>query len=171
MKEGEAMKWVIPVALSFVFFVSMGTGPVHAQAKGGVELRMVAEQEIEVVNDDGEKEVKRIEAAKVVPGDVVIYTIHYMNRGEEAADSVVITNPIPEHMIYKNGSASGEGTTITFSVDEGKTYDSPENLKVVAAEGKERPAQASDYTHVRWTFKESLLPEATGYVAFRAILQ
>ena len=165
------MKGVLPVALSFLLFVSIGTGSARAQAKGTIELRMTAEQEIEVINADGVKEVKRVEAARVVPGDEVIYTIHYMNVGGEAADSVVITNPVPEHMVYKNRSALGEGTTITFSVDGGTAYDLPENLTVLDDEGKERPAKASNYTHVRWTFVESLLPETAGYVAFRAILE
>jgi uncharacterized repeat protein (TIGR01451 family) len=165
------MKWIMPVALSLLILASAGTGIVHAQAKGSVELRMVAEQEIEITNAEGKKELKRIEASRVVPGDEVIYTIHYMNTGQEAADSVVITNPIPAHMMYKDGSASGEDTAIMFSVDGGTTYDLPENLKLLDSEGKERPATASDYTHVRWTFEESLLPETGGYVSFRAILE
>jgi len=165
------MKWIIPIALSFLLLAFIGTGTAHAQTKGSIELRMLAEQEIEVINAEGVKEVKRIEAARVVPGDEVIYTIHYMNVGKESADSVVITNPVPSHMMYKDGSASGEGTAITFSVDGGKTYASPENLKVLDSEGKERRAKASDYTHARWTFMESLLPETGGYVSFRAILK
>ena len=165
------MKRIKHIALSFLLIVFMGTSAVQAQAKGSIELRMLAEQEIEVVNAEGVKEMKRIEAARVVPGDEVIYTIQYMNVGEEAADSVVITNPVPDHMMYKNGSASGENTAVTFSVDGGKTYESPENLKVLDSEGKERPAKASDYTHVRWILSASLLPETGGYVSFRAILE
>ena len=165
------MKRIISVTLSFLLLAFTASSIVYAQAKGSIELRMTAEQEIEVVNADGEKEMRRIEAAKVVPGDEVIYTIHYMNAGAEPADSVVITNPIPIHMMYKEGSASGEGTAITFSVDGGKTYDLPENLIILDSKGKERPATASDYTHVRWTLTGSLLPETGGNVSFRAILE
>jgi hypothetical protein len=74
-------------------------------------------------------------------------------------------------MLYKDGSAGGEGTVITFSVDDGKTYDVPGNLKVLDADGKERSAVASDYTHIRWTLEKSVSPEAVGYVSFRAILE
>jgi len=165
------MKRIMSIVLSFLLLATIGTGFVHAQEKGNIVLRMVAEQEIEVINADGEKELKRTEAARVVPGDEVIYTIHYTNVSEEPADNVVITNPVPNNMRYKDGSASGDGASITFSVDEGKTYDSPDNLKVVDSEGNERPATPSDYTHIRWNFSESLLPETTGQVAFRAILE
>ena len=45
-----------------------------AADKGAVELKSVAEIEVTIKNDKGEKEVKRVEAAKtnVVPGDAVI---------------------------------------------------------------------------------------------------
>jgi uncharacterized repeat protein (TIGR01451 family) len=162
---------MVPAALLLALFVFVGTGTVQAQQKGSIELRMIAEQEVEVIKTEGEKEVKRLPAARVVPGDEVIYTIFYRNLGAEMADSVAITNPVPAHMLYKDGSAGGEGTVITFSVDNGKTYDAAGNLKVLDADGKERPAMASDYTHVRWTLEESLPPAAVGRVSFAAILE
>jgi uncharacterized repeat protein (TIGR01451 family) len=165
------MNKILPVALSLLVLVAAGADTVRAQQKGSIELRMIAEQEVEVTSAEGEKEVKRMPAAVVVPGDEVIYTISYRNVGEDTADSVVITNPVPTHMLYKDGSAGGEGTVITFSVDDGKTYDVPGNLKVLDADGKERSAVASDYTHIRWTLEKSVSPEAVGYVSFRAILE
>lgn len=165
------MKRIEPVALALLLLAFVGVGVVRAQQERPIELTMVAEQEITVINAQGEKEVKRVPAARVVPGNEVVYTIFYRNVGEEMADNVVITNPVPEHMMYKDGSADGKGTSITFSVDGGKTYDVPANLKVRDAEGEERPAKATDYTHVRWTLNESLAPEAQGLVSFRAILE
>ena len=165
------MKKMVPVALSLLLLVFAGTGAVRAQQKGSIELRMIAEQEVEVINAEGEKEVKRVSAARVVPGDEVIYTIFYRNVGEAVADNVAITNPVPAHTLYKDGSAGGEGVVITFSVDDGNIYDMPGNLKVLDGDGKERPALASDYTHVRWTLEESLPPKMVGHVSFRSILE
>ncbi len=66
-----------------------------AQDKGTIELKSIAEVEIEDFNAEGQKVVKRVPAAKVVPGSEVIYTNLYTNVGSEAAAKVVITNPIP----------------------------------------------------------------------------
>jgi uncharacterized repeat protein (TIGR01451 family) len=142
-----------------------------AERDSAVELMTLAEVEVEVITEDGEKEVRRVEAAKVIPGDEVIYTIRYANTGDEPAENIVITDPIPEHMLYLGGSAYGEGAAITFSVDDGKTFDVADNLTVTADDGTERPAGPSDYTHIKWMLEGELEPDAGGFVTFRAELQ
>jgi uncharacterized repeat protein (TIGR01451 family) len=142
-----------------------------AEKDAVVEIRTLAEVEVEIVAQGGEKEIQRMEAAKVIPGDEVIYTIHYANVGGEPAENIVITDPIPEHMLYLEGSASGEGSVVTFSVDDGKSFDVEGNLKVPVEDGSERPAEPSDYTHVKWTLERELEPEAEGFVTFRAQLK
>jgi uncharacterized repeat protein (TIGR01451 family) len=160
---------VILLPLMLIAFVTGGTP--WAQEKGNIELKAVAEVEVEEFNEEGMKVIKRVPAGKVLPGTEVIYTVFYTNVGKAPAEKVIITNPIPEHMVYKEGSGFGEGTVITFSVDKGKTYDVPENLKVVGDDGKGHPAKASDYTHVRWSFPGPLPAHAEGHVSFRAILE
>lgn len=154
-----------------MILVSAGTHPAWSQEKGTVELKAVAEMEVEVINDDGQTEIQLIPAAKVVPGDVVIYTIHYTNNGTEPAENFVITNPIPEHMIYMPASAGGENSEIAFSVDGGDSYDTPENLTITDSQGKQRAAKVSDYTHIRWAMNEPVAPEQTGHVNFKAQLE
>jgi uncharacterized repeat protein (TIGR01451 family) len=144
---------------------------VMAEKDAVIELKTLAEIEVEVVTEEGEKEIQRVDASKVIPGDEVIYTIHYANTGTEPAENIVITDPIPEHMLYLDGSAAGEGAIVTFSVDDGKSFDVATNLKVPADDGGERPARASDYTHVKWTLEGDVEPEASGFVTFRAQLQ
>jgi uncharacterized repeat protein (TIGR01451 family) len=170
-RGGYKMKRYVLIVLAALLIAFVANSAVWAQPKGNIELKAVAEVEMEVVNAKGEKELKRVPAASVVPGDFVIYTIYYANVGKEPADKVVIINPVPEHMRYEDGSASGEGTRITFSVDDGKTYELPEKLTVVDADGKMRPAKGSDYTHIRWTLQKSLAPEEKGIVNFRAQLE
>ena len=142
-----------------------------AQEKGSIELKMVAEKEIVVENENGEKEIKREAVEKVIPGDHVIYTIEYKNVGAENADSVVINNPVPENMHYVPGTADSDTTDVVFSIDSGKTFDKLENLKVAEEDGTERPATAKDCTNIRWTLTESLEAGQTGEVAYRAALQ
>lgn len=142
----------------------------NAADKGVIELRSVSEIDVTVTNDKGEKEVKRVEAAKanVTPGEAVIFTTYYSNNGKEAASDIVINNPMPEYMLYVDGTAEGAGTRIEFSVDNGKSYGMPESLKVKDEKGKERTAIASDYTHIRWTLSKPLAPGGKGSVSFRA---
>jgi uncharacterized repeat protein (TIGR01451 family) len=152
-----------------LIFVSADT--LWAQKQGNIELITVAEIEIEDFNEEGQKEIKRVPSVKVIPGEEVIYTIYYSNNGQKMTDNIVITNPLPEHVRYKDSSAAGDGTAIVFSVDDGKTFDVPENLKVQDATGKEFPAIASDYTHIRWVLQSSLPLNAKGQVSFRTILE
>lgn len=155
------------IVFSMIFLLSFQAS---AADKGTVELTSVAEIEVTVKNDKGEKEVKRVEASKanVVPGDAVIFTTYYSNNGKEAASDIVINNPMPEHMLYIEGSAEGNGTRIEFSIDKGKSFGTPDKLRIKSADGKERPAGPSDYTSIRWTFSGPLAPGGKGSVSFRA---
>lgn len=147
----------------------------HAQAPaGGVQLVNVAQKEIEV--DEGGQRVRRlVEPGKMIPGDAVVYTISYTNKGARAAERVVVTNPVPQHTRMRAGSAEGAGTEITYSVDGGKTFAAPDKLTVTVrdASGKSatRPAVAADFTHVRWALKDPLAAGASGFVRFRTVIQ
>jgi len=165
------MKRQMFIMLSLLLFTCVGSTALWAQQGGIVELNAVAEMEKEVVNSKGQKELIRVPIARAVPGDEVIYTIHYTNTGQEPADNVVIINPVPEHMIYTPGSAAGADTVIVFSVDNSETYDFPEKLRVTGTDGNIRPARASDYTHIKWTRQKSLMPGEKGHVSFRARLR
>ena len=66
-------------------------------------------------------------AAKVVPGDEVVWTIVANNVCTTPAGDVAITNPVPEHMRYVGSSAFGPGANIEFSLD-GSTFAVPEAL-------------------------------------------
>ena len=141
-----------------------------AADNGIIELKSVSEVEITVENDKGEKVVSRVAAAmaNITPGDTVIFTNYYSNPGDKEVDNVVLTNPVPKHMLYVDGSAEGKGTRIEFSVDQGQSYDLPEKLKMKAEDGKERAAGAADYTHIKWSLTGSIGGGGTGSVSFKA---
>ena len=143
---------------------------VLAQQKGGLVINTVSEVEITQTSADGKKELKRIDATtgNVAPGQSVIFTNYYTYTGDKPATDVVIKNPVPEHMLYEDGTAEGKGTKIEFSVDKGKTFAMAEKLKVKTAEGKQRQAAAADYTHIRWTLEQPLQNGGKGSVSFRA---
>lgn len=157
---------IVPV----LFLALLLTVQARAADKGGIELKSVSEVEVTVKNAKGEKEVKKVEAAKanVVPGDTVIFTNYYANMGDKPATNVVITNPVPEHMLYLDGTAEGKGAKIEFSADKGKTFAPAGKLKVKGADGKEKQAAAADYTHIRWTLEGAVEKGGKGSVSFKA---
>ena len=138
-----------------------------------VELVTKAEREVEVL-EKGVKVKKSGPPEKIVPGDEVLYTVAYMNKTAKPAEKIVITNPVPKHTRYKDGTAAGEGTDITFSVDHGKTFATSDKLTVAIKDksGKNvvRPATAQDYTHIRWVIRQSVAPGRSGTVTFHAVV-
>lgn len=138
---------------------------------GAVKLTSLAEVEQVTVGKDGKSSVKRVPPAKAVPGTEVIFTTVFENVSNKPAGDIVITNPVPDNTSYKAGSAMGRDTEITYSVDGGRNFAAPEQLKVKGADGKMRTAQASEYTHIRWRYKKQLPPGKSGDVSFRAVIK
>jgi len=145
-----------------MLYLALGFG--QANADEGMELQMFVEEQIEVIDEQGNHNQKRIAAESVIPGDTIAYSTRYKNNGKAPADNVIITNIIPKEVTYLPGSAKGS-MTITYSVDGGKHFDRQENLSITMEDGKSRPATVKDYTHIRW-----LLPrvnsDETGHVSF-----
>jgi len=141
----------------------------HA-ADGAITVKNIAQTEVEVVDKIGKKALQRLPVEKAIPGTEVIYTTTFENISKASASNIVINNPIPENTLYKADSAFGKDCEILFSVD-GKKFAHAEELKVKDAEGKERNAVASDYTHIRWTYKVPLAPGKSGSVGFRATIK
>jgi uncharacterized repeat protein (TIGR01451 family) len=142
----------------------------RAQQQGSIELKSKAETEVTTTNEKGEKRVKLVEVskAKVTPGDIVVFTTNYKNISKQAADQVVISNPVPKHMEYVDRSAEGKGATIEYSVDNGKSYGALDTLFILDSQGKKQKASAPDCTDIRWTLNKPLLPNSAGFVSFKA---
>lgn len=143
-----------------------------AQAQN-VELVTKAEREVDVL-EKGITIKKLAPPQKMVPGDEVIYTVTYTNKTAKPAENITVTNPVPKHTRYRDGSAAGDNAEITFSVDGGKTFSTPDKLTVAAKDkgGKDsvRPASGADYTHIRWVVKQNMAPGQSGTVRFRAVI-
>jgi uncharacterized repeat protein (TIGR01451 family) len=115
--------------------------------------------------DHGAPLAKLQTAERIVPGDVLIYTVEVRNAGRYAAESAVVVQPIPNHMMYVADSAVGPGVDVDYSVDGGRTFGQPEDLKLA---GAAKRAGAADYTHIRWRLRNRLKPNSTAYLRFRA---
>ncbi|MEQ1661548.1 MAG: hypothetical protein ABL877_02505 [Thiobacillus sp.] len=152
------------VALCFAFAL-----PAHA-APGAVEVKSIAEVEVEVVNAKGKKELKRQPVEKAVPGTEVIYTTTFKNLVTKPVGNIALTNPIPNNTTYKAGSASGVNTDITYSLN-GKDYAPLDALKVKGKDGKERAALPAEISHIRWTYRGDLPVGKTGEISFRTVIK
>jgi uncharacterized repeat protein (TIGR01451 family) len=146
----------------------------HASASVAPEVTLDYEVQkvVQTGSTDPAAATLLVPADAVAPGDELVYTIAFTNEGASAvaARGVVITNPIPPELVFVAGSAAGDDTEISYSVDDGRTFAPPEGL-TVAADGIERTAPASSYTTIRWVFTVPLEPGATSRVWFRARLE
>lgn len=159
------MNFLKTVALASALVLSL-----NAQAEEGkLEIKTVVQKEEQVTDANGKTTVQLVAVESVVPGEEVIYTVSYTNISDEKTDNIVITNPIPAQLTYVQGSAFGPGTQITFSVDGGKTFGSPETL-LVNDNGLERSATAEDFTNIRWQVTGELNSGDRGFARFRARL-
>jgi uncharacterized repeat protein (TIGR01451 family) len=134
-----------------------------------LDLTTSVQKEQIVMNIAGETEVQLVPAATVVPGEKVIYSISFRNISDEGAENVVITNPIAAELTYVDGSATREGADIQFSIDGGASFANRNEL-AVDEDGAQRPAEAKDFTHIRWVLQEELAAGAQGVMRFAAVL-
>lgn len=144
---------------------------VAATNNGPIKFSSNVQTEVEVVGVNGKKHLERQPANRVIPGSVVLYINTFENVSKKPVDGIATTNPIPANTEYQAGSAFGEDTEMTFSVDGGKTFAAPDALKIKAADGSEQLAKASAYTHIRWVYKKQLPAGAMAEVGFRATIK
>jgi uncharacterized repeat protein (TIGR01451 family) len=140
-----------------------------AWAQSPVSLKSTVETERMVKQADGQMLLKRSPVKSAVPGEEVIFTNTFSNVGTKPAADLVLTNPIATDLRLKK--AWGEGAVITYSVDGGKAYDAPEQLKVPGKDGQLRAAKVDDYTHVRWVMQGALAVGASTAVGFNATVR
>jgi uncharacterized repeat protein (TIGR01451 family) len=143
---------------------------VIAAEQGCIELKSSAEVEEQYKNEQGQTATRLIPAGKVVPGNEVVWTITAKNVCDKPADNVVIANPVPEHMAYVADSAMGTGTDIAYSLD-GQEFKPAAALTVRNADGSSRAARPDEYRAIRWIYKASFAPGASGFVRYRAVVK
>jgi uncharacterized repeat protein (TIGR01451 family) len=143
--------------------------PLTVFAKPLVSVNMKAEKDV-TVTVKGEKTTKRVAATNINPGDVIFYTLNYVNSGDEAATNAVLDDPIPKGTVYLPGSAFGKDADISFSIDSGNTFKKPSLLtyevKLPNGKTEKKSASPEEYTNIRWTV--SVIPaNGSGQVGFQ----
>lgn len=159
----------IPLLPALWLGFALATGSL-AQAQGTLEMKNTAELETVVKTADGKVEKRRSPAEKALPGATVVYTTTFRNIGPRPAGGVVIKNPVPANTTLVPAGAWGENTEISYSADGGKTWAAADKVRVTGADGKERPAGISEFTHVRWVLRGELPAGKQGEVGFRVVI-
>ncbi len=149
------------VALQIILYVSF---PARGQ-EAPVQLRLEAEKQVLVKNQQGEERVSWQSLAgntTVQPGDVIRYVLRSANNSDADVKNFVLTQPIPQKTVYVLDSAAGSRARITYSIDGGKTFTANPTIEVIRTDGtvEKKPAPASRYTHIRWTFEGAIAPSA-----------
>jgi uncharacterized repeat protein (TIGR01451 family) len=143
--------------------------PFTVAAENCIELTTTAETEQTYTNEQGQQATRLVPVAKALPGDEVVWTVTAKNLCSKPADSIVIANPVPEHMTLLANTAVGVGTRITYSID-GKDFKPVDALSVRDANGATRNAQPAEIRYIRWAYSAAFTPGATAFVRYRAIV-
>ncbi len=95
----------------------------------------------------------------VKPGEVLDWQITSSNDGAAEARDYKAVGHVPAGTVFVQGSAAAEsGSTVTYSIDGGKTYSTQPVVEERQADGtvKRVPAPVSMYTEVRYEWSDAL---------------
>jgi len=146
-------------------FAADASTPVKAQAQAPVAINL---KQFKVTKDE-QGQTKYVEAALVVPGDVIEYRAIYSNRSGNVLP-VVATMPIPESMEYVKESAKTNGKAVhTVAAKDAQYAYEPLQQKVTTASGAtlSQPVPYASYRFVRWDLGR-LSPGSSVEVSVRA---
>lgn len=139
-----------------------------------IVLTIEMQEEVTMKDDDGNIQVVRRKADRTEPGNVLLYTLRYTNKGDSPAMNARVDDAIPDGTVLLPGSVKGENTLISFSVDGGKSYGSfPVSIQVPGPDGKPviKKASAEQYTHIRWIANAPLKPGESRVATFKVLVQ
>lgn len=154
---------VLPFVSQPVMASLQQAGATIAEAIQRPQVQLTLSAEKQVVQADQQVWQPLEGNVTVQPGEVLRYTVTGTNAGKAAAKKLVVTQPVPQQMVYRLDSASNSvAADVVYSIDGGKTFTETPMVEVKLPNGETemQPAPAEAYTHVRWQFPNNLDPEA-----------
>jgi len=137
-----------------VLIVLFMSSSLSAEDNGTVKMVSTSYQLVMVKDDDGNLVETWPKAAKVIPGTILKYIDTVVNTTDDNITDINISNPINKNLVYIDSSADSElNSTILYSIDGGKSYDIPDNLKVGEGDD-ERKAYPEEYNAILWSIEE-----------------
>jgi hypothetical protein len=154
-----------PLKIAVAALVASAPLPAFAQ---GVSITTQALGEQRQAMPDGTTRITLVPAARMTPGDRVVYQLRYRNNAAGPASGLVIANPIPADLRYAGPAENSPAPEL--SVD-GTRFGALAELQVRDPNGSARPATMADVKVVRWRLANPVAPGGSGQVAFRAVLK
>jgi len=94
-----------------------------------------------------------VDKKEAYPGDILTYQLICLNIGTGKAIDGSILDPLPESVEYIPGTASGEKTEISYSMDGGETF---------------QPKPEGNVTHIKWEVVEPIQAGESIHASFQA---
>ena len=142
------------VALCGAAAVGFARGRVNSAARPEVKVSLAGTVE----REGAQLAIDKVEAVK--PGEILNWQIASVNEGRGPAREYKVVGNIPAGTVLVAGSAAadGGGSTVTYSIDGGKTFSTQPVIEQKQADGtvKQVPAPVSMYTQVRYEWKDDL---------------
>lgn len=170
IKERSFLPYIVFMAVLLLFGAQSGESQ---EREKGLVLRIDVKKEVQT-RKGNELETEEVPVEVTNPGDILVYTISYANTRESVVRNASVVDPIPEGAEYIPGSATGESTTITYSINNGRTFHSPPVKQVIRKPDgtrEEKSATPDMYTHIKWNFNIPLSPGQTGLLKFKATVK
>lgn len=141
--------------------------PSAALAQNQVALTSEVLVERRTTGADGAVQVTLEAPGVVTPGDHLVFVLSYRNNGAAPASDFVVSNPIPDSVVFDGTDSPGA----VYSIDGGRTWGALSALTVRGADGNSRPATLADVNSVQWRFAQAIPAGSGGQLRFRGIVK
>lgn len=166
MKTQKQQIFNVLLIFAFSVLVSMNA---YAE-EGAIRFSNNAFKQVATKSADGSVQYDYVEPKTVLPNDIILYEIVFENISDQEISNIVINNPIANNSAYRDSSATGDATEISFSVD-GKKFAAADALTVKDNNGASRTAKPGEYTAIRWVYKKVLKPGEKGKVTYKTTIK
>ncbi|APG63347.1 hypothetical protein LPB140_11735 [Sphingorhabdus lutea] len=132
---------------------------------------LVEKSEIDA-NGNAKITLKTPKETPILPGDKLRITLNYENRGALPVEGFTANNKVHDAVQLVEIRENWAIITVDGGKNWGKLSDlTVEEVNEETGEKIVRPAIASDVTHIRWTFPESIAPKEKGTLEFTALVR
>jgi len=145
-------------------------GAAFAADPGKPEVKVQLEGSIRQPGASGASWKTMSEDRRVIPGEVIRYSVALVNEGGKEALHPVALGPIPAGTLFIDGTATtGSDLKVAYSLDGGKSFAEKPTVTVTGKDGKPQtvPAPVERYTTIRWTWSSPLAAGARMAVSYQ----
>lgn len=143
--------WILAVGL----LAALLQPSARAEEASDIQTELIAEVRENVSTTPGREVFRFVPARLLEQGQVVYYTVRITNQTTVPLRNVAVVQSVPANTTYLADSAAGPGADVSFSVDGGRSFAPPQAL-TIEVEGAQQPAQAAQYTHIRWQLRNQI---------------